>query len=260
MFQSSWNGSVMAQTGSSRSMENNSQENSQQLEKIKTAIEFIRPIGLLTLNSIPAAGGVPDGKTFELPAELTEAIKWAVDRNRCKRNVYFGVNPPTGKIDKKLKKEQIANVELLHVDIDPDIEKYRDYAVARAAVLELGDTIKATPKGDFGFPVAIIETNQQLTMAGTLNTETGEEIDPKQIGSQKYFSGNQTFLLKEIDEDSTRLIFRMRIDWNPSLSGTIINRGIVEPLSFVMARKTLLNLGRRAQNLTTESSGLVFNR
>ena len=105
------------------------------------------------------------------------------------------------------------------------------------------------PKGDFGFPVAIIEPGRQLTMAGTTNTETGEEADPNDPDLKAYFSGNQTFLLNQIYEKQTRLIFRMRIDWNPSRMGTIANRGLVEPLSFVMARKTLLNVKRLAETM-----------
>lgn len=107
--------------------------------------------------------------------------------------------------------------------------------------------MKAAPKGDFGSPVAIIEPARQLTLAGTTNTRTGEEADPNDPELDAYFSGNQTFLLSEIDERSTRLIFRMRIDWNPSLFGTIAYRGFVEPISFVMGRKTLLNVKRRAE-------------
>ena len=38
---------------------------------------------------------------------------------------------------------------------------------------ETGDSVKAMPKGDFGFPVAIIEPDRQLTTAGTTNTDTG---------------------------------------------------------------------------------------
>jgi hypothetical protein len=113
--------------------------------------------------------------------------------------------------------------------------------------LDVGDIVKAMPKGDFGFPVAIIEPNRQLTLAGTTNTETGEQADPEDPELDTYFSGNQTFLLDEGDERNTRLIFRMRIDWNPGLLSNIAYRGVVEPLSFVMARKTLLNVKQRAE-------------
>jgi len=113
--------------------------------------------------------------------------------------------------------------------------------------IEIGGIVKATPKGDFGFPVAIIEPNKQLTMAGTLNTDTGEDADPNDPNLEAYFSGNQTFRINAIDENRSRLIFRMRIDWNPGLSRTIANKGIVEPLSFIMGRKTLLNVKRLAE-------------
>ena len=113
--------------------------------------------------------------------------------------------------------------------------------------LDIGDIVKAMPKGDFGFPVAIIEQNRQLTLAGTTNTDTGEEADPNDPDLDTYFSGNQTFLLNEGDDGLTRLIFRMRIDWNPSPIGTIVNKGFFEPISFVMARKTLLNIKERAE-------------
>ena len=112
--------------------------------------------------------------------------------------------------------------------------------------LEIGDMVKATPKGDFGFPVAIIDHDRQLTLAGTVNTATGEDVKADDPAPEAYFSGNQTFLISAIDENHSRLIFRMRIDWNPGLSRTIIYKGIVEPLSFVMARKTILNVKRLA--------------
>jgi hypothetical protein len=113
--------------------------------------------------------------------------------------------------------------------------------------LQVGDIVKALPRGDFGFPVAIVEANKQLTLAGTTDTRTGEKADPHDPNLEAYFSGNQTFLLEEIDEKSTRLIFRMRIDWNPSLGGTLAYKGFLEPISFVMGRQTLLNVKRRAE-------------
>jgi hypothetical protein len=113
--------------------------------------------------------------------------------------------------------------------------------------LDIGDVVKAVPKGDFGFPVAIIEPNRQLTLAGTINTETGEEVRPGDQNPDGYFSGNQTFLLEERGEKDTRLIFRMRIDWSPSLLGNVAYKSVVEPLSFVMGRKTLLNVKQRAE-------------
>jgi hypothetical protein len=41
----------------------------------------------------------------------------------------------------------------------------------------------------------------------------------------------------------------MRIDWNPSFANRLIYRYFMEPVSFVMGRKTLLNVKRRAEGL-----------
>ena len=101
--------------------------------------------------------------------------------------------------------------------------------------------------------------NRQLTLAGTVNTETGQDASPNEPGLKQYFSGNQTFLLRELNDRRTRLIFRMRIDWNPSSTGTIVNLGIVEPLSFVMARKTLINVGKRAEAVAAGSVKMAFD-
>lgn len=113
--------------------------------------------------------------------------------------------------------------------------------------LELGDVVKAMPQGDFGFPVAAIEPNTRLTLAGTLDTRTGQPADPEDPELEAYFSGDQTFYLQDLGNGATRLIFRMRLGWNPSAANTIAYRVFLEPISFMMARKTLLNVKRRAE-------------
>jgi proline iminopeptidase len=115
--------------------------------------------------------------------------------------------------------------------------------------LKLGDIVKAMPKGDFGFPVAMILPEKALVLAGTLDTRTGQPADPNDPGLQAYFSGDQTFYIEEQGEETSRLIFRMRIDWNPNFANGLIYGYIVEPISFVMGRKTLLNVKRRAESL-----------
>jgi hypothetical protein len=112
--------------------------------------------------------------------------------------------------------------------------------------LQVGDTVKAVPNGSFGFPVAQIEPNQALVLAGTMNTKTRTPADPNDPNLEAYFSGDQTFYLDELDNNTTRLMFRMRTDWNPSWFNTLIYRGVVEPISFVMGMKMLLNIKKRS--------------
>lgn len=88
-----------------------------------------------------------------------------------------------------------------------------------------------------------------LVLAGTINTETGTPADPNDPGVEDYFSGDQTFYPEAVSVSITRLIFRMRTDWNPSWFNTLIYRGVVEPISFVMGRKMLLNIKKRSEIL-----------
>ena len=113
--------------------------------------------------------------------------------------------------------------------------------------LEVGDMVPAVPNGSFGFPVAAIEWGKTLTLAGTLNTSTGKPADPNEPGLATYFSGDQTFSVDALGEEVSRLFFRMRTDWNPGSLNTLIYRGIIEPVSFVMGQKTLLNIKKRAE-------------
>jgi len=113
--------------------------------------------------------------------------------------------------------------------------------------LQIGDIVAAVPNGSFGFPVAGMETDKVLTLGGTLNTKTGQNANPNDPDLEAYYSGDQTFYLDALDKNTTRLFFRMRTAWNASWLNTLIYRGIVEPVSFVMGRKMLLNIKRRAE-------------
>lgn len=115
--------------------------------------------------------------------------------------------------------------------------------------LEVGDVVKAVPNGSFGFPVAAIDPERALVLAGTLDTRTGQPADPHQAGLEAYFSGDQTFVIETLGNGSSRLLFRMRTDWDPSFLNGLIYRGILEPASFVMGRKMLINIKQRSEQL-----------
>lgn len=127
---------------------------------------------------------------------------------------------------------------------DRIIEEYQE--------LKVGDIVKAVPNGSFGFPVAAIQPGETLTLAGTLNTRDGQPADPNDPSLEAYFSGDQTFVIAPHEAEHSRLIFRMRTDWNPSRLNTLIYRGLVEPISFVMGRKMLLNVKKRAEKLAAQ--------
>ncbi|MGB9178709.1 MAG: hypothetical protein WCB68_05620 [Pyrinomonadaceae bacterium] len=61
-----------------------------------------------------------------------------------------------------------------------------------------------------------------------------------------------TFVLRPIDEQTTRLIIRGRGDFNPDFKNSLLNfifwRVIFEPAHFIMERKMMLGIKERAEN------------
>jgi proline iminopeptidase len=113
--------------------------------------------------------------------------------------------------------------------------------------LEIGDAIPFTPDGNMSFPVVAIEPGKGLVMGGTTNTSTGEEAEPDDPDLQTYLSGAIILFLYEPEPGTTRLIYRMPLSWNANWRNTLIYRGFLEPISFVMARKTLLGVKQRVE-------------
>ncbi len=109
----------------------------------------------------------------------------------------------------------------------------------------MGDIVKAVPHGDVGFPVALIEPEHALTLAGTLNTATGQPADVHEPAVKAYFRGDQIWVLQALHP--TRLLFRTRMDWNATAINYLAYRMLVEPVSFVMGRIMLRTLKRRAE-------------
>jgi hypothetical protein len=116
--------------------------------------------------------------------------------------------------------------------------------------LAIGDKVLLTPDGRLGYPVAALEPHKTIVLGGTIDTRTGEGINPGDPLPEAYFSGINVFVFDRVDETITRLIFRQRLDWNPSFANTLIYRIFLEPISFVMGRKMLKGIKRRAEALS----------
>ncbi|MBP7720978.1 MAG: hypothetical protein KA155_00425 [Alphaproteobacteria bacterium] len=92
-------------------------------------VDFLRellPDAFWAITAIWPKGisGCPHGmrdictKVFH-PDEAEECKAWAERMNNLGFNIYFNPNPPRTKTDKKAKKEDIAEVRYLFVDVDP---------------------------------------------------------------------------------------------------------------------------------------------
>jgi hypothetical protein len=111
---------------------------------IEDAVAFLRrlePEGPWALTAIQPDRRRIETRTFR-PPTIDDMRHWIEERDGS-QNLYFHVNPPLRDITKKAERQDIAEVRLLHVDIDPragaDLEAER----ARA----LGLLTERLPKG-----------------------------------------------------------------------------------------------------------------
>lgn len=106
-------------------------------------LPLVRPKAHIALTAIPPDGG---GRTYTKtfgPAEADAALRWLEEHSAAGRNLYWTVNPTRERITSKAKKEDIENLDWLHVDIDP--ADGADPAEAREAALVLLQGYKHQP-------------------------------------------------------------------------------------------------------------------
>lgn len=85
------------------------------------AVDFLkryRPGGFWAATSIDPAGGPTRTQSFKEDDDAL--VTWLDNEVGQKRNIYFHVNRTIRMIDKKAERTDIASVDWLHVDVDPD--------------------------------------------------------------------------------------------------------------------------------------------
>jgi hypothetical protein len=97
--------------------------------------------------------------------------------------------------------------------------------------IKVGDAVRLHPKVP---PLPVLVCDPPHTLV--LGSNTGEP-------------GTWGFYLTEVDEDTTRLVVRGRGELKPGLFSLLFNRAVFEPAHFVMERKMLLGIKRRAESL-----------
>lgn len=111
--------------------------------------------------------------------------------------------------------------------------------------LEVGDILPLAPDG-FGPRVVELEPCRALVLHGDSRRDP-QAAPLRRIRRGDYVNVSWVFVLNETAQGSTRLVERLRLDWNRSLRNTFFNRVLLEPASFVMERKMLLGIKRRAE-------------
>jgi hypothetical protein len=112
--------------------------------------------------------------------------------------------------------------------------------------LEAGDSIPISPTT--GLTVAEIVPNQVLALRLTMHPLTGMPVDPNDPALDAYLDWSWTFALHELDEQATRLIARVRADYQPRLLLAPLVY-LVEPAHFMMERKMLLGIKQRVEKV-----------
>jgi hypothetical protein len=107
---------------------------------------------------------------------------------------------------------------------DRDIEEYQD--------VQVGDLVRLAPQA--AMVVAILEPERALV------------IRSPAVGA-RYFDWSWAFVLKPLGGTTTRLIVRVRADYQPSVAIGVMGTLLFGPLDFLMSRKMLLGIKSRAE-------------
>jgi hypothetical protein len=113
--------------------------------------------------------------------------------------------------------------------------------------LAVGDVVEIAP--DVGYNVVTMRPQRALVLYVVVDAGSGRPLDPGEEMPARYLTSSWCWFLDGTGEGTTRLIVRIRIDHNPSLMNALMIRGVIEPGSFVMERRTLLGIKRRAESL-----------
>jgi hypothetical protein len=113
-----------------------------------------------------------------------------------------------------------------------------------------GDVIRLGPPGYPLYKVVAAEAEKTFIMTAA-DVKTEQTLDLSEPLPASYVNFNWGFFLDAPTPQTTRLIVRMRMDYQPrSFTNWLIWRFFSEPLNFVMERKMLLGIQKRAEALT----------
>ncbi|MCL7454160.1 MAG: hypothetical protein M8467_14045 [Anaerolineae bacterium] len=129
----------------------------------------------------------------------------------------------------------LYSYEMLENLIGSDIHN-ADRILPEHQELEVGDKVRLGPEGYPFFTVTEIVPNRALVLAGGPQPPEDDAVQWSWV-----------FVLEETDGEDTRLIARNRTDYPPSLPNWLIWRVFTDPIAFVMERRMLREIKKRAE-------------
>jgi hypothetical protein len=119
--------------------------------------------------------------------------------------------------------------------------------------VKVGDLVQLGPKGYPAFTVLGVHPQEALVLAAAdVIPEPHDQQLPDPLPAE-YTLSNWVFYLNPITPHSTRLLVRGWLDYEPnSWKNWLIWRLLTEPIAFVMERKMMRGIKRRAEVMTRE--------
>lgn len=119
--------------------------------------------------------------------------------------------------------------------------------------IKVGDQVRLGPKGYPAFTVLGVHPQEALVLAAAdVIPEPHDQKLPDPLPEEYTFS-NWVFYLNPITSHSTRLLVRGWLDYEPnSWKNWLIWRVLTEPIAFVMERKMMRGIKRRAEVMARE--------
>jgi hypothetical protein len=118
-----------------------------------------------------------------------------------------------------------------------------DHIVPELQDLKVGDSIKIHPRVP-AWPVVALEPNHYILFHGDSRTDPpGPASQPK---PDSFLLTNWLFYLDPVGARTTRLILRGQYGYSPDFNSAM-GPAFLEPVSFVMERKMLLGIKKRAE-------------
>jgi hypothetical protein len=114
--------------------------------------------------------------------------------------------------------------------------------------LKVGDKIWMHPR-ILPLTVAVLEPEKALVFHTRVDLETKAFFELGDKMPAHYVNSNWVFFLEKSGKKATRLLVRSRLDYNPSPMNTVAWRVFTDPISFVMERRMLLGIKKRAEAL-----------
>jgi hypothetical protein len=103
--------------------------------------------------------------------------------------------------------------------------------------LQQGDVVRLGPEPYPAYTVWRLEPGRALVLR-TADPHTGRAVELSDLASGAWL-GTWAFVLDQRDDQTTRLLVRLRNQWRPSLDNFLVGLVVTEPAHFVMERKML---------------------